>query len=240
MRILIVEDDPVAAEELRILCLELRPECKLLGITDRVSSTIEWLNQHAFPDLIFMNTQLPDGTSFEIFPFLKFECPVIFITAYESVVLDAFKMFCIDYLLKPVSRASLKHALDKYDHLSARAKNPVKPYKTRFLARRGTRSFFINATDIAYFSADNKIVYLNAQDGTRYLVDYTLENLEKLLDPGHFFRLNRSIIVQASAIQHLKPYLNSRLKLTIKMGAGADELFVTRERVTAFRQWADS
>lgn len=240
MRTLIVEDEPLAAERLIVLLQQLRPNANVVAVIDSISESITWLQENAAPDLILMDIQLSDGASFEIFRKIKTQSPIIFTTAFDSYALDAFKLLSIDYLLKPVSKAAFKQALDKLDWLSGKLTITPRTYKSRFLARIGNRSFFIEAAEIAYFSADNKIVYLNAHDGTRYLVDHTLENLEHMLDPRHFFRLNRSIIVQASAIQHIKPYINSRLKLNVKAGSGLDELIVSRERVSAFREWAES
>ncbi len=240
MRTLIVEDEPLAAERLTVLLQQLRPSAVVAAVTDSISESIQWLNENPSPDLILMDIQLSDGPSFEIFRTIKSQCPIILTTAFDSYAMDAFKLLSVDYLLKPVTKSALKQALDKLDMLSGKNTILPKTYKSRFLARIGSRSFFMDTADIAYFSADNKIVYLNAHDGTRYIVDYTLESLELVLDPRQFFRLNRSIIVQASAIQHIKPYINSRLKLNVKAGSNLDELIVSRERVPAFREWAES
>lgn len=253
MRTLIVEDEPIAAERLAVILQQVRPVAKLVGTTETVSETLEWLKWNPEPDLLLMDIQLSDGHCFEIFRRQSMQCPVIFTTAFDHYAMDAFKVTSIDYLLKPVSAPALKKALDKLDCLrggalasawsqvSAQAgDSPKQSFKTRFLARIGTRTYFIDAADVAYFAASNKIVYLNAHDGTRYMIDYTLESLEQLLDPSRFFRLNRSIIVQASAVQHIKPYINSRLKLTVKAGANEEEVIVSRDRVQTFRQWADS
>ena len=240
MRTLIVEDEPLAAERLTVLLQQLRPAAVVVAVTESIAETTQWLKENSAPDLILMDIQLSDGPSFEIFRTMKSQCPVILTTAFDSYAMDAFKLLSIDYLLKPVTKASLKQALDKLELLSGKNNTAPRTYKARFLARIGSRSFFIDTGEIAYFSADNKIVYLYAHDGTRYIIDYTLENLEQMLDPRQFFRLNRSIIVQASAIQHIKPHINSRLKLNVKAGSSLDELIVSRERVPAFREWAES
>ncbi|ULQ55322.1 LytTR family DNA-binding domain-containing protein [Flavihumibacter rivuli] len=253
MRTLIVEDEQLATERIKLLLQEVCPEAQIVACTDSIEETAQWLRNQAPPDLILLDIHLADGNAFELFGKVDISSPVIFTTAYDQYAIQAFKVLSIDYLLKPVEKDALYAAIRKLQLLKQSAQqvtdySPLleffqrskKPYKSRFLGKIGNKSFFIDISDVAYFMADNKIVYLFTHDGLRYIIDHTLEHLETVLDPGQFFRANRSTIVHVSAIEQVKPYINSRLKLTIKSGTGKDELIVSRERVTDFRSWADS
>lgn len=219
---------------------------------DSIADTVNWLKDHPSPDLILMDIHLADGSAFEIFNQIQVDSPVIFTTAYDQYAIAAFRCLSVDYLLKPVTQDALARAIQKFEKIRVQhAPNPdyreivsllqqAKPgYKSRFLVRVGQRSFFLNTEDIAYFLADNKIVYAVAHDGCRYITEHTLETLEECLDPRYFFRPNRSMIVRVTAIEQIKPHINSRLKLLVKAGNSLDELVVSRERVTAFKEWAE-
>jgi DNA-binding LytR/AlgR family response regulator len=196
---------------------------------------------------------LSDGPSFEIFKKVNIQKPVIFTTAYDNYALDAFQLFSIDYILKPVTSEALAAALNKYKSLSAALfnsdysqltsqlkENFPQQYRNRFLAKVGQRSFFIKSEEVACFIADNKIVTLLDEKGNRYNINFTLEKLEPLLDPNKFFRLNRKVIVNIEAIDQVKPYFNNRLKLMVKGVSSAEEIVVSRDRVAAFKIWAEN
>jgi DNA-binding LytR/AlgR family response regulator len=201
-----------------------------------------------------MDIQLADGSAFEIFKQLKISVPIIFTTAYDQYALEAFKVLSIDYLLKPVTIQALTNAMDKlkflyqgggvrpamdYDKIIQSLTNyPL--YKSRFMGKSGSKFIFIETKEVSYFEADNKVVYLVRMDGSRFLIDNTLEDLESLLDPQLFFRINRSIIIHVVSIAQVKPYLNSRLKAFIKNGVKLEEVIISRERVNEFKSWADS
>jgi DNA-binding LytR/AlgR family response regulator len=172
----------------------------------------------------------------------------VFTTAYNQYALDAFKLFSIDYLLKPVTTESLTAALQKFKTIQPAAVNYKQlstvfdeaSFKSRFLARAGQKMFFVESNEVNYFQADDKIVFLVDKEGNRLVVDYTLEKLQDLLNPREFFRLNRRVIARYTSIAQIKPYVNSRLKLLLRNGSKTEEVILSRERVHDFKLWADA
>jgi DNA-binding LytR/AlgR family response regulator len=251
MKVLIVEDEPLAAERLRLVLGAYDPSIEVMEVLDSVQGTREWMSRKPVPDLIFLDIELADGKCFPLLPYLRQDCPVIFTTAYDQFALDAFQHFSIDYLLKPVSAESLARALNRYHsithlqngkdnsnlglHLSAN-----RQYKNRFMVKIGNRMGFVDTNDIAYFYAEGKTVFLVHREGQKYVVEHTLEKLEEILDPVKFFRFNRKIIGNVNAIRDIRTYMNSRLRICLLAGNHNDEAIVSRERVQAFRQWADA
>jgi two-component system, LytTR family, response regulator LytT len=251
MKVLIVEDEPLAAERLKLVLGAYDPSIEVMEVLDSIQGTKNWLSRKPLPDLIFLDIELADGRCFQLLPYLRQECPVIFTTAYDNFALDAFQHFSIDYLLKPVTAESLARALNRYHSMTRPHKwktdsnislqLPVnKPYKNRFIVKSGSRMSFLETNDIAYFFAEGKVVFLVHRDGQKYPVDYTLEKLEEILDPLKFFRFNRKIIGNVNAIRDIRTYMNSRLRICLSAGNHNDEAIVSRERVQAFRQWADA
>jgi DNA-binding LytR/AlgR family response regulator len=226
------------------------PSLEVLACLESIEETVRYLKQKPHPDLLLLDIHLSDGHSFEIFRQVNYNKPVIFTTAYDNYALDAFKHFSIDYILKPVTLESLAAALQKLKSLAtglpALQLNSLLPgwsqdhCKKRFLGKVGQRLFFIDVSDIGFFQADNKIVYLVDQQGNRFVVDHTLETLETMLDPRQFFRLNRRFIVRINAIEQVKPYYNNRLKLEIKGCHHSEDMVISRDRVAAFKQWAEA
>jgi two-component system, LytTR family, response regulator LytT len=249
MKVVIVEDEKWAAERLKTLLYEYDPLIEVMSCLESIDESVQYLKQSAHPDVLLLDIHLSDGHSFEIFKQVSYNRPVIFTTAYDQYALEAFKMFSIDYILKPVTLEALAAAINKLKSVSVSFSaidfNRMlpelrgQPYKKRFLGKVGQRLFFINTDDICFFQADNKIVYLVDKEGSKYVVEYTMESLEDQLDPQQFFRLNRSFIVSINAIEQVKPYYNSRLKLSIKYIANQAEMVVSRDRVADFKQWAD-
>jgi DNA-binding LytR/AlgR family response regulator len=250
MKLIIVEDEQLAAERLMTLLVKYDPSIEIIARLESIEDTVQYLRNHSHPDLLLLDIQLSDGHSFEIFKQVSYNGPVIFTTAYDIYALEAFKLLSIDYILKPVTLEALAVALNKFKTLSlsfnASLLNGNIPalneprYKKRYLGKIGQRLFFIDSNDIAFFQADNKIVYLIDKSGTRYIVEHTMEKLEEQLDPRHFFRLNRKFIVSIQAILQVKPYFNSRLKLSVQGAGQQDEMVISRERVAEFRQWAEN
>lgn len=198
-----------------------------------------------------MDIHLSDGHCFEIFKQVRIQKPVIFTTAFDSYAITAFQHYSVDYILKPVTAETLASAFNKYKQMATVFMAPdyqswpaiIKEhtpnrYKDRFLAKVGPRTFFIQAEDVAYFSADNKIVSLGDKEGNRYIVNYTIEKLEPLLDPHQFFRVNRKMIVHSKSIEQVRPHFNNRLKLSLKNIKLPEEVIISRERVPAFKKWA--
>jgi DNA-binding LytR/AlgR family response regulator len=253
IRVLIIEDEVPAAEKLE---RHLRKYSAGISVTAKipsVSESVQWLaTNQSQVDLIFMDIQLLDGLSFEIFKQVNIDKPVIFITAFNDYALEAFKVKGIDYLLKPVSFADLSASLDKLKDLSIKlawdkkletiretlSAMPQKAYKTRFMVKLGDHIRSITSDQIALLFADGRDVYLFTSDNKKFIIDYTLENLEELLDPKHFFRANRSYIVSIHFIQDVVVYSNSRLKVVPSIKSD-QEVIVSREKVNEFKQWFD-
>lgn len=249
MKVVIVEDERIAVERLLTLLKQYDTNIEVVDCLESIEETVQFLNQSAHPDLLLLDIHLADGHSFEIFKQVNYQRPVIFTTAYDQYALEAFKIFSIDYILKPVTQEALAGALNKLRSLPAgflpdfRKLTPLPGenlYKKRFLGKVGKRLYFIETERIAFFQADNKIVYLVEKDGRRYVVEYTMDQLSTLLDPQQFFRLNRSFIVSINAIQQVKPWFNSRLKLSVLGNSGSEEMVVSRDRVAEFRLWAEA
>jgi len=255
MTTLIIEDEKIAAARLQLLLQQCAPGCTVQAVMDSVEESVYWLKNNTAPDFILLDIHLADGSAFDIFRQADATAPVIFTTAYDQYAIDAFKVLSIDYLLKPVTAEALLAAIRKLTLLRQSSlpalpdyaqllqllqQPPRQQYKTRFVGKVGQKLFFIAAADIAYFCADNKVVYLYAADDNHYIIEHTLEDLESLLDPSQFFRINRSIIVQAGAIDQVRPYINSRLKILFKCGRRPIEAIVSRERVNDFKTWANN
>ncbi len=253
MNILIIEDEQLAQERLQLLIKAYDPSINIVACLESVEETVQWLNTKPHPDLLLMDIHLADGQSFEIFKRTITQKPIIFTTAYENYAIEAFQLFSIDYILKPVTAESLSTALNKYINLSAAfvpkdyrilleqvKDNLSANYKTRFLAKVGQRLFFIAANEVAYFAADNKMVFLIDKESNRFVINTTMEKLETELNPKDFFRLSRKIIINADAIEQVKPYQSNRLKLHLKGITTSEEIIISRERVAEFKQWADN
>lgn len=253
MNILIVEDEQLAQERMQMLLKDYDPSINVVACLESIEETVTWLNTKPHPDLLLMDIHLSDGESFEIFKRTSTHKPIIFITAYENYAMDAFSLFSIDYILKPVTAEGLANALNKYKNLSAafvpkdyqllmqQMKEKFSAqYKSRFLVKVGQRLFFITAEEVAFFSADNKIVYLVDKEGHRFVINTTMEKLEAELNPKDFFRISRKIIIRADAIDQIKPFTTSRLKLQLKGIATQEEIIISRERVPEFKLWADN
>lgn len=253
MKVLIVEDEKLAAERIQTLLAEYDPGIEVVAVLESIEDTVSYLSAHVQPDIMLLDIHLSDGHSFQIFRHVHYRGPVIFTTAYDNYALEAFRHFSIDYILKPVTQQALATALNKYRNIRWGMNTGTdtgtllqRPFtqstcKKRFLGKVGQRLFFIESTDIAYFQADNKIVYLVDKDGNQFIVDYTLERLEQLLDPAEFFRLNRRFIVRMSMISQVKPYYNNRLKVSLKgMSIEESGMIISRDRVAEFRTWAES
>jgi DNA-binding LytR/AlgR family response regulator len=249
MKTIIIEDEPLAAERLAWLLKQYDKSIDIMASLDSVEEAVAWLNTNPSPELIWMDIQLADGQSFEIFDQCVIDAPVIFTTAYDQYALEAFKVYSIDYLLKPIQPQALAQALQKWQRLSwfspqsleqiRAAFQPQRRYKSRFLVKVGDKMLFKAIEEIAYFYAEDKTVYLVSQENKRYAIDYTLETLESLLDPELFFRLNRKFLARYEAISEVRHYSNSRLKISLNPRA-ALEVIISRERVLPFKQWAET
>ncbi|MFT3705225.1 MAG: LytTR family DNA-binding domain-containing protein [Agriterribacter sp.] len=253
MKVLIIEDEHLAVERLRLLLQEYDSNIEIVATLDAVAPAIEWFNTHPQPDLIFLDIELGDGMCFTIFSEASVKCPVIFTTAYDHYALDAFQLFSIDYLLKPVTLQSLASSIQKYREMISFHHSPQditrllevlqsagKNYKERFLVKSGTRMFFIEDANILYFFADDKTIFLVDAEGTRFVIDFTLDKLQEMLNPKYFFRLNRKILCRITSIKEVKTYFNNRLSVLLQAGKTKDEIIISRDRVAAFKLWAEA
>lgn len=251
MKVFIVEDEIYAVKRLEKMLLEQRPKADILGFVDSVEDAVDWFSSHRAPDLIFMDIQLADGQSFEIFNEVKIDSPVVFTTAYDQYTMDAFRVSGIDYLLKPVEKEELKRALEKFEQLRGLKDNQnqsdvirrmlesiqkEKEYKQRFLVKSGKQFLVARTNEIAWFVAEDGLVFLVLQNGTRKVVDDTISHIEEELDPEQFFRINRKMIVSLESIVKIDSWFNSRLKLTLNP-TSKEEVLVSRNRVADFKKW---
>jgi len=250
MNILIVENEIPAADKLIGILYKIDKSITVLGVCETVEEAINRLQEKPLPDLILMDIQLDDGLCFEIFETIKVETPVIFTTAYDEYTLNAFKVNSVDYLLKPIDEEALKSALDKFKKIYA-DKDTFKrdfkqllyefrnQYKSRFLIRIGERYRSVLVSEVSHFSIRERNVFLTDNQGRDYGVDYSLEQLEGMLDPRKFFRINRECIVNINAIETMYTYSSSRLQLTLKSGQTKEEFVVSRGKVAEFKKWID-
>jgi two-component system, LytTR family, response regulator LytT len=256
LNVLIIEDEPFAREELKRLLGNLNRPVDIIGTAGSVEESIHWFEENPAPDLVFMDIQLSDGLSFEIFSETEVPSPVIFTTAFDEYAIRAFKVNSVDYLLKPLDERELEAAIHKFESLRWHENLPdtdnrkeqienliaqLKPrpsYKSRFIAKVGDQIKYINVEDIAYFFAEDNIVFVLTDKQGKYIVDYSLNELEAFLDPQFFFRLNRSYYVHIKAIAKVHKFFNSRLKVDLHP-AVLDDVLVSRVKVPAFLSWME-
>lgn len=252
MNILIIEDENAAARRLEKLLKETEPEAVIIDSLDSVEAALNWFQSHPQPDLILMDIHLADGSSFEIFEHIKVKSPVIFTTAYDEYALQAFKVNAVDYLLKPIKVGELKAALEKYKQWyqsrqesdysgllnTLRAQEGGRHYLRRMLIRFSSSFRLVDMSDVAYFYTKDKITFLVTRStAKRFPVDYPLDKLETLLDPTHFFRINRQFIIHVSSIKEMHPYSKSRVKLDLEPPTQEAETVVSTERSPEFKKW---
>ena len=254
MKALLIEDEYPAAERLEKLLRKADPRVQIAGVLESVEAPKPWFALGQPVDLIFSDIQLSDGLSFQIFEQFPAHSPIIFTTSYDEYAIKAFRVKSIDYLLKPIKLPDLSEALRKYETLKD-AFSPQayaqkieslldglelsrRTHKTRFLVKQGEQLIPITQDQVAYFYTANELACLVGRDGRQYLVDYTLEELEALVDPAQFFRLNRQFIAQVSAIQRIHTYFNGKLKVDLRPDT-AQEVLVSREKAPAFKAWLD-
>ncbi|MEM9053211.1 MAG: response regulator transcription factor [Bacteroidota bacterium] len=252
MNFLIIEDEEQAAKRLKRMVSELVPEAFIHGPCESVEEAVEWFEENPRPDLAFFDIHLADGLSFEIGEKVKVDCPIIFTTAYDQYAVKAFKLNSVDYLLKPIGEEELARAIEKFK--TRFLNHPVKifgnewasqirsdyenKFKKRFVTRVGDRLQTIDIADTAFVYSENKGTYLRSKEGKNYLVDYTLEQIEGMLDPDEFFRLNRKYISRFESIEDMLSYSNSRLKVKLQNWDDPD-IVLSREKTRDFKEWID-
>jgi two-component system response regulator LytT len=250
MRVLIIEDEPPARSHLISLLHQVRPDISVVGELESVSATLDWLSTHTVPDLLFVDIHLADSLSFEIFAQHPIDAPVVFTTAYDQYALKAFEVNSIDYLLKPIEKAALQQAMEKWDRRQMstlpsilinqiRQEMQAPRYKERFLIRSGQQLRHLPTESIACFFAEDGLVFARSNDKKKHPIDQSLEQLQQSLDPRSFFRINRKYLIQVDSIRKIHPYFNSRLKLELEPSTPED-IIVSRDRVADFKAWLDS
>ena len=251
MKIVIIEDENLSSEHLTNLLQKIDLSIAVVNYFDTVSASVAAFNEGLSADLIFMDIHLADGNSFEIFNQVKLEIPVIFTTAFDNYAIQAFKQNSVDYLLKPIALQDLKFAIEKFKKQQKLVNNDLvlsitsayqqinKEYKTRFLVKLGQTIDTIPTDEIHHFETKDSLSFLVTNKGNHFLIDYTLDQLEMLLQPKNFFRINRKIILNIQSIEKVSTYFNSRLAIATKF-LDNDARIVSRERVNDFKKWLDN
>jgi len=254
MDIVIIEDEVLAANKLEKMIIRYNADYRIVKKLGSVEAANEWLSEHEMPDLLFMDIQLSDGTSFDLLKTIEISCPVIFTTAYDHFALDAFQLHSVDYLLKPVSQEKLTKAFQKLEEMQQQfqqeeahpeweaviktLETTKQTYKSRFLIKTGTRYFPISTEQTYYFFSSQRITFLVTDEGKKYTISHTLDELAQLLDPADFFRINRKMIVHINSIQMVHKHFNGRLKVDL-VPQSTEEVMVSSRRVADFQAWLD-
>lgn len=246
MKVLIVEDETVAVDNLRTILADLAPEIEIAGITESVSQTVRWLEKNHPPDLIFMDIHLSDGSAFNIFSAITVETPIIFITAYDEYAIEAFRVNSIDYILKPIDPVYLKRALDKYHKLGRTeiyqylSRMPdlslVQGYPERILIPINDKLLPVSLDQVScfYTSSDDTKVFM--RNGESYPYRKTLDSIMSTLNPKEFFRANKQFIVSKKSVKDITIWFDNRLLLTLDTGI-PERIYVSKNRASEFRQW---
>jgi len=252
MNVLIIEDEPLAVQRLEALVVDIQPDAVILARIDSVKKSVQWFKSNPTPDLVLMDIQLADGVSFQIFEQCEVKSPVIFTTAYDEYALKAFKVNSIDYILKPVDKTDLANGLRKLESLKGTQPSQqqlmqnitqamqmlTRKYKERFVIKVGEHLKTLETKNVLYFFSQEKTTFGHAIEDRNFILDYTLEQLETLVDPAEYFRVNRKYLVRGDSILDIISYTNSRLRLVLRDSPDND-IIVARERVQDFRLWLD-
>jgi len=250
MNTVIIEDERLTAQRLEQLLTDNHPQIKVLQILPSLESAKKWFENNDYPDLLFLDIQLNDGTGFDLLQAIERPVPVIFTTAFDSYAVKAFKYYSIDYLLKPIDIGELADAIDKFKQIQKMevSKKEVyqkveqtlnRDFKKRFLIKLGDQYQSIPTTDIAYFSYHQGFTQVHTIDGRKLPIDHSLDNIEEMLNPLDFFRGNRQIIIGMNSVSQINTYFNSRLLLKL-IPDHTEEVIVSRDRVGDFKRWMDS
>ena len=253
MKVLIIEDESIAADRLHDLLVALDSNAEVLDQLDSIKSAVRWFEKHENPDLLFLDIQLADGLSFEIFEKTEVACPVIFTTAYDQYAIKAFKVNSIDYLLKPIVKEDLMEALKKFNKQSSQLKlehglaqelltgliqGQTKKYKEQFVVKVGEHLKTVKSKEVELFFSQDRFTYAVTVENKKFILDFSLDQLENILDPSCFFRINRKYIISVDSIKDIIVYSNSRFKVEL-LKHKAEDMIVSRERVGQFKVWLD-
>ena len=246
----ILEDEKPAAAKLALMLTESKHTINLLTTLHSLEEAVIWMKNNASPDILLMDINLTDGLSFELFDQVKVPCPVVFTTAHDEYWMQAFEHNGIDYLLKPITLDKLDAALDKLEQLKLHFVNQPKmiaqlimpkenQFKRRFLVKKGSELLSLPVEQIAYFYSSNKLVCLVNKDGHKFVMDPSLSEIEKNLDPDLFFRLNRQVLASRQAIAKVKAYAKSKLMIELNPSFQED-IVVSQENLSSFKEWMDN
>jgi two-component system response regulator LytT len=248
MRVLIIEDEDLAADTLQNILMEINPNIQILDILGTVEASVTWLSKNT-ADLLFMDIHLGDGESFEIFQQVTVDSPVIFTTAYDQYTLKAFKNQGIDYLLKPFDEEDVRAALAKLNTIRKASEMPLQQIlsptadhklRNRFMVKMGQQIKSVQAEDIAYFMAEDKYLFLVTKDQQNYIIEETIGSLEPQLNHADFFRVNRKFIININAIKEMYKLSRNRVRILLNPSpAEGIEVIVSEERAEAFKNWLD-
>ncbi len=257
MKVFIVEDEDLAVKKITKTLASVDPEAEVVGVADSIIAAVNWLQDNPAPDLILMDIELSDGQSFEIFNRVAIQSPVIFTTSYDEYALKAFKVNSVDYLLKPIQKEDLAAALEKLgnlkniyqqgnqpapavsiDSLVKELQQKLQPreYRKRFLVRHAQKLVSIDTDEIAYFFSDGRLNFFKTYDNRKFVVDYTMDELEEMLDPQKYFRISRSFFISVNSVDQIHDYFGNRLLLHLKPAVDKESI-VSREKVTDFKKW---
>jgi two-component system response regulator LytT len=254
MRVLIIEDESLAAERLERLLYEIDATIEIIGIIKSIKSTINFLQSNPQPDLILIDIELSDGQCFELFKKVTITSPVIFTTSYNEYAFDAFQANSIDYLLKPIRQRDLQNSIIKYHNMKQQfvasflfgnmhtveegIRKSLIPthYQKSFLVKQGQQYIPLDVSDIAYFFVEGRLTYIVTWSKVKLVLDYTLEEVERKVDPQLYYRANRAFIVHRRSIRRFKHSANRKLEVDL-MPAAVKEVIISKEKITNFKQW---
>lgn len=250
MKAIIIEDEKLSAEHLSNLLKRIDASIEIIANFDSVKKSVEAFQKGIKADVLFCDIHLADGLSFDIFTKTTIDTPVIFTTAYDEYAIKAFKLNSVDYLLKPIGHEDLNIAIDKlkkitqhqqinvFENIANAYQQLQKQYKNRFMVKMGDNIVSIKSEEILHFIAEDGITLLITNTKKRYSIDYTLDQIENLISPDLFFRINRKVIININSIQKVSAYFNSRLKINTDL-LEDESAIVSRERVSDFKSWLD-
>ncbi len=246
MRVLIVEDETSAYENLKDILLELVPDIEIADNTESVARTVHWLASNPLPDLIFMDIHLSDNSAFTIFEKIDVETPIVFTTAYDQYAIEAFKVNSIDYLLKPVKTTDVRHALEKFEklnrtdiisYLSRLAQlAPTKKFKDRLLVPHKDKLIPINLADVSFFYTADKNTVIHIKDGKCYPYSKTLEQIMSMLNPDDFYRANKQFIIRRDSVTDITIWFDSRLQVALDINT-PERIYISKNKAAEFKSW---
>jgi len=252
MKVVIVEDEHLSAQRLQGMLKKYDPSIEVLAELPSVAASVDWFKNNPDPDLVLMDIHLEDGQSFSIFETINLQVPVIFTTAFDEYTIKAFKVNSVDYLMKPLNYEELVAAIEKFkrihgqeegeektlglEHLLQSMQKKEPEYKIRFLVSIGSRLKTIETEDIQYFFSADKITFLVTKDNQRFPIDYSLDKMAVMLDPKHFYRINRQMTVKLEAIRNIHVFSKGKIKLDLDPPTKED-VFVSMDKVVEFKEW---